>query len=87
MDRLMDAKEVADLLRVSTARVYDLTRQNFIPHVHLGRQVRYDPRAISDWVRNGGQALEGGWRRDPGSGSSVFPPPSDRGTSSKGRKP
>jgi excisionase family DNA binding protein len=65
MNTLIDAKEVSKILAVSPARVYELTRRHLIPHTHIGRQVRYDPAILMEWIRNGGQALDGGWKYEP----------------------
>lgn len=49
--RLLTASEVANILRVSTARVYELARRKSIPSVTLGqRQVRFDETALLDWI-------------------------------------
>ena len=62
--KLLDAPEVAEILNVSRARVYELVRQGVIPVVRLGRQVRVDPDRLRAWIAEGGQALPGGWRWD-----------------------
>ena len=61
--KLLTAQEVADLLRVPKARVYDLARQGLLPLVRLGRQVRFEERALREWIAGGGQALSAGWQR------------------------
>lgn len=60
---LMTAGEVAELLRVSTEWVWEQSRKGTIPTVKLGRNVRYRPDAIMDWVA-GIEAGDGavGWR-------------------------
>ncbi|TMK99482.1 MAG: helix-turn-helix domain-containing protein [Actinobacteria bacterium] len=50
MDPLLTAGEVAGLLQVSTAWVYAQTRAKKIPHVPLGRYVRYRRSAVIEWV-------------------------------------
>lgn len=60
---LLRVEEVAKRLNISVARCYELARQNVLPAVRLGRQVRFDPDALDEFIRSGGQALEGGWRR------------------------
>ncbi len=47
---LLTADEVADLLRVTAAWVYAQTRADRIPHVRLGRYVRFRQDAIEQWV-------------------------------------
>lgn len=49
-DRLLIADEVAELLRVTKAWVYAETRGDRLPHVRLGRYVRYRASAISSWI-------------------------------------
>jgi len=47
---LLTADEVAALLRVTAAWVYAQTRADRIPHVRLGRYVRFRQDAIEQWV-------------------------------------
>lgn len=61
---LLKAVDVAPTLNVTGARVLELARQGLLPCVRLGRQVRFDPNALADWIATGGKALPGGWRRD-----------------------
>lgn len=53
---MMTAQDVADRLGVRLHRVYELTRRDILPHVRLGRQLRYDPAALEAWIRAGGTA-------------------------------
>ncbi len=48
----MTADELARRLRVSTAWVYTETRAGRIPHLRLGRYVRYRRSAIAAWERD-----------------------------------
>lgn len=61
-DRLLDAREVAELLNVPTRWVREHTRSGLLPHVRLGRYVRYRREAVLAWLdeqEQGGAA----WRR------------------------
>ncbi len=49
-DRLLVAAEVAELLQVTTAWVYAETRRHRLPHVRLGRYVRYRRSAIEHFL-------------------------------------
>src|SRR4051812_5160825 len=49
-DEVLVAGEVAELLRVTPAWVYAETRANRLPHVRLGRYVRYRKSAILAWL-------------------------------------
>lgn len=62
-DPLLTADEVAALLRVTKSWVYAETRVHRIPHVPLGRYVRYRESAIIAWLEEledvSGPALNG----------------------------
>lgn len=47
---LLTAIEVAKMLRVTPAWVYTATRQGTLPHMRLGRYVRYRRGAVTDWL-------------------------------------
>jgi excisionase family DNA binding protein len=49
-DPLLTADEVAALLQVTKAWVYAETRAKRIPHVPLGRYVRYRRSAVLGWI-------------------------------------
>lgn len=55
---------MARILDVSESRVYELIRQDILPSVRLGRQIRVDKEALDEFIKAGGQALPGGWRRE-----------------------
>ncbi len=55
LERLLIAEEVAEILKVNKDRVYSLARQGVIPHVRIGRQVRFSESALHDWILRGGQ--------------------------------
>lgn len=50
-DELLTADEVAAMLRVTRAWVYSETRRGAMPHVRLGRYVRFRRDALEAWVR------------------------------------
>jgi excisionase family DNA binding protein len=50
--RLMTAAEVGELLAVPVAWVREHTRTGAIPHVQLGRYVRYDRGDVLAWVES-----------------------------------
>jgi len=66
--KLAKAKRGAEILNVKEGRFYEMVRTGLLPRgvvVRLGRQVRVDEDALREWVQQGGQALPGGWRREP----------------------
>lgn len=54
---LLRAREVALWLDISEWRVYDLVRQNLIPHVKMGRSIRFQRKAVQEWIETGGTGL------------------------------
>jgi excisionase family DNA binding protein len=54
-DDVLTVDEVASLLRVTPAWVYSQTQRDRIPHMRLGRYLRYRRSAIEAWLG----ALEG----------------------------
>lgn len=46
----LTAAEVADLLAVPESWVREATRQDRLPHLHIGRYIRYHPTAIHHWI-------------------------------------
>jgi excisionase family DNA binding protein len=53
--KLITAQEVAVILNVPLARVYELARTQTLPSVHLGsRQLRFDEARLHDWIESGG---------------------------------
>ncbi len=63
--RLLTAGQAAERLDVTLARLYELARTGTLPAVRIGRQIRFSPDALSEWIESGGQSLAGGWRREP----------------------
>ena len=66
--RLVRVEDAAGALGVSTQRIYEMIRVGILPPgvaVRLGRQVRIDAGQLAAWLKAGGQALPGGWRREP----------------------
>jgi excisionase family DNA binding protein len=61
-DRLLTAPEVAELLAVPERWVRDHSRSGLIPHIRLGRYVRYRSDAVLAWI---GEQEHGGaaWRK------------------------
>ena len=49
-ERLLTASDVAELLSVPVSWVREHTRSGRIPHVQLGRYVRYRHDTIVDWI-------------------------------------
>ena len=62
-ERLLSAKEVAELLSVPESWVREATRQGRIPYLALGRYRRYERAAIEAWLAEQRGGPGGSWRR------------------------
>lgn len=49
-DRLLNAAEVAELLAVPESWVREHTRNGSMPHIQLGRYIRYRGEAVLTWI-------------------------------------
>lgn len=49
-DRLLTAGEVAEMLNVPVSWVYERSREGAMPHVPLGRYVRFDRAKVLAWL-------------------------------------
>ena len=65
MGQLLTVKQAAEILQVSYLRACQLSRENILPVVRLGRQLRVDRGQLEEFIRTGGRALPGGWKRRP----------------------
>jgi excisionase family DNA binding protein len=63
--RLLTAKEVGELLQLNVSWVLDAARRNAIPHIRLGRYVRFRRTDIETWLldQRRGPNPESGKRR------------------------
>ena len=61
--RFFTVIEIAELLNLSPDRVYEAIRQDLLPSVHIGRQVRIEEQAFNEWVRQGGLRYAPGHNR------------------------
>ena len=49
---LVSVDEIAKILCVPPSWVYRMTAKEEIPHVHVGRYVRFYVHDVMEWVRN-----------------------------------
>lgn len=50
MNRLMTPEEVAKMLGVKPSTIYQWKHQGYIPHVKLGRLLRFRESDINQWI-------------------------------------
>jgi excisionase family DNA binding protein len=67
-DRLLTAREVAELLSVAESWVREQTRAGHLPHLPLGRYRRYRRDAVLQWLHErevGGGSSRTHWPQTP----------------------
>ncbi len=52
-DELLTLDEVAVLLKLPKSWIYERTRRKLIPHVKLGKYLRFSRAALSKWIHGG----------------------------------
>ena len=57
-NRLVDIKGAAVITRFKPSYIYGLVHQKKIPHVKFGHSVRFDPRELDAWMRQGRPEIE-----------------------------
>jgi excisionase family DNA binding protein len=52
MDKLLTPQEIADCLGVRPSTIYQWTHQGFIPHVKVGRLLRFRENQVLRWLED-----------------------------------
>lgn len=52
MEKLLTARQVSELLEVKISTVYDWVYRGMIPHVKLGRLIRFKKAEMFRWVES-----------------------------------
>lgn len=60
---VMTLPEVARYLRVNRSTIYHLAQQGLIPASKVGRQWRFHPQVIEEWLKSGGVPISSGVTR------------------------
>jgi len=50
---LWDIKSAAKELGIKEGTLYLYTEQGLIPHIRVGRLIKFEPQALLDWFRSG----------------------------------
>lgn len=64
MIQLIDAEPATEILGISKARLYQLCRMNIIPHVRIGRQIRFNVEHLENWINSGGTTFPNSKRKE-----------------------
>ena len=52
MEKLLTPQEIAEVLGVQPSTIYQWTHQGYIPHVKIGKFVRFRENDVAIWVEN-----------------------------------
>jgi len=52
MDRLVDINRLAEILSVKPATIYGWVHEGYIPHIKLGKLVRFSLKEVEQWLKN-----------------------------------
>jgi excisionase family DNA binding protein len=50
--RLLTVTELSPLLSITPGAIYMLIARRQIPHLKIGRRIRFDPAQIEAWLQN-----------------------------------
>lgn len=50
LERLLNVKEVSQILNVKEGTIYDWVSQNYIPHFKISKFVRFNEAEILEWL-------------------------------------
>ena len=50
MLKLLKAKEVAEIIGVQESTIYQWTHQGYIPHIKVGKMVRFNVEDVLKWL-------------------------------------
>lgn len=51
----MTVAEVAELLQVSQRHIYQLVQDGHVPHLMIGKAIRFDPDQLGAWLKKQAQ--------------------------------
>jgi len=49
---LLTVDQICEKLKVKKSFIYDLTSRSQIPHIKVGRLLRFDPDEIDSWIQS-----------------------------------
>lgn len=52
MKDLLTLDQVCERLKLKKSFIYDMTSRSQIPHIKVGRLIRFDPDEIDKWLQN-----------------------------------
>lgn len=50
--KLLNIIQLSEVINVKKKTIYDWTHRRLIPHVKMGRLLRFDPGEIEKWVKH-----------------------------------
>jgi len=57
VDKLLSVRDLSEWWSLSEDRIYTLSREGTIPHVRLGRTLRFSEARMLEFIASGGKGL------------------------------
>ncbi len=48
--KLISLSDAARFLDVSRSTLYKWVERSFIPHIRIGKRIKFDPKALESWI-------------------------------------
>ena len=64
MEKLLTPQEIAEVLGVQPSTIYQWTHQGYIPHIKIGKFVRFKEKDVERWVEKKANNGKENWRFD-----------------------
>lgn len=58
--RMLRVAAVAGMLDLPEKRIYELVRAGVLPHVRVGRSIRFNAETLAAWIEAGGAGYDNG---------------------------
>lgn len=87
MKHLLSPKDARTLLAIGSRKLWEMTNRGEIPHLRIGRAIRYDPDDLEEWIhrrKKCGQASDGRWKRPSPRSTSPSSETNQQGTRDDG---
>jgi excisionase family DNA binding protein len=59
--KLLDVSQLSEVINVKKKTIYDWTHKKQIPHVKMGRLLRFDLDDIEKWIRRTNRSKRSGY--------------------------
>ena len=51
MDKLLTAKQLAEVLQIKPSTIYKWVHYGYVPHIKLGTSIRFKEKKVEEWLK------------------------------------